>query len=150
MSGGCSGIPFFTVLMTVYRVTQRQATKSLYCHLKLPSTKYKLRWCTYDWLNDDKHFNPDVIIMYFNKKMVEKGTFEFIIRVKGMLGNTIPILALIENGTKQDIFSILKAGVYDYLENVEDLQEYQKKIEEILLWVWYLKKYGSQKGCNDQ
>lgn len=61
------------------------------------------------------------------KKMVEKGTFEFIIRVKGMLGNTIPILALIENGTKQDIFSILKAGVYDYLENVEDLQEYQKK-----------------------
>lgn len=83
-------------------------------------------------------------------KMVEKGTFEFIIRVKGMLGNTIPILALIENGTKQDIFSILKAGVYDYLENVEDLQEYQKKIEEILLWVWYLKKYGSQKGCNDQ
>ena len=35
---GCSGIPFFTVLMTVYRVTQRQATKSLYCHLKLPST----------------------------------------------------------------------------------------------------------------
>lgn len=101
-------------------------------------------------MNDDKHFNPDVIIMYFNKKMVEKGTFEFIIRVKGMLGNTIPILALIENGTKQDIFSILKAGVYDYLENVEDLQEYQKKIEEILLWVWYLKKYGSQKGCNDQ
>lgn len=29
--------------------------------------------------------------------------------------------------------------MYDYLENVEDLQEYQKKIEEILLWVWYLK-----------
>lgn len=26
----------------------------------------------------------------------------------------------------------------------------KKKIEEILLWVWYLKKYGSQKGCNDQ
>ena len=24
--------------MTVYRVTQRQATRSLYCHLKLPST----------------------------------------------------------------------------------------------------------------
>ena len=35
---GCSGIPFFTVLMTVYRVTQRQATRSLYCHLKLTST----------------------------------------------------------------------------------------------------------------
>ena len=44
MSGGCSGIPFFTVLMTVYRVTQRQATRSLYCHLKLPSTLYFYRW----------------------------------------------------------------------------------------------------------
>ena len=38
---------------------------------KITKGKYKLRWCTYDWLNDDKHFNPDVIIMYFNKKMVE-------------------------------------------------------------------------------
>lgn len=38
MSGGCSGIPFFTVLMTVYRVIQRQATRSLHCHLKLAST----------------------------------------------------------------------------------------------------------------
>ena len=28
--------------MTVYRVTQRQATKSLYCHLKLPSTAWIL------------------------------------------------------------------------------------------------------------
>lgn len=36
---GCSGIPFFTVLMTVYRVNQRQATRSLYCHLKLASTR---------------------------------------------------------------------------------------------------------------
>lgn len=35
---------------------------------KITKGKYKLRWCTYDWLNDDKHFNPDVIIMYFNKK----------------------------------------------------------------------------------
>lgn len=71
---------------------------------KITKGKYKLKRCTYDWLNDDKHFTPDVIIMYFNKKTVEKGTFEFITRVKGMLGNTIPILALIENGTKQDIF----------------------------------------------
>ena len=37
---GCSGIPFFTVLMTVYRVNQRQTTRSLYCHLKLASTGY--------------------------------------------------------------------------------------------------------------
>lgn len=78
--------------------------------------------------------------------MVEKGTFEFIVRVKGMLGNTIPILALIENGTKQDIFSVLKAGVYDYLENVENLQEYQKKnrrniiVGMVLKKVWFSKR----------
>ena len=112
---------------------------------KITKGKYKLRWCTYDWLNDDKHFNPDVIIMYFNKKMVEKGTFEFIVRVKGMLGNTIPILALIENGTKQDIFSVLKEGVYDYLENVENLQEYQKNRRNIIVGmvlkkVWFSKR----------
>ena len=29
---------FQIVLMTVYRVTQRQATRSLYCHLELTST----------------------------------------------------------------------------------------------------------------
>ena len=37
---------------------------------KITKGKYKLKWCTYDWSDDDKHFTPDVIIMYFNKKMV--------------------------------------------------------------------------------
>ena len=32
-----------TVLMTVYRVTQRQAARSLYCHLKLASTFYVIQ-----------------------------------------------------------------------------------------------------------
>lgn len=57
---------------------------------------------------------------------------------------SIPILVLIENGTKQDIFSVLKAGAYDYLEK-EDLQQYRKKIEEMILWGWYLKKYSVKK-----
>lgn len=112
---------------------------------KITKGKYKLKWCTCDWSDDDKHFTPDVIIMYLYKKMVEKGTFEFIVRVKGMLGNTIPILALIENGTKQDIFSVLKEGVYDYLENVENLQEYQKNRRNIIVGmvlkkVWFSKR----------
>lgn len=37
---GCSGIPFFTVLMTVYRVVQRQAIESLIRHIKLASTAF--------------------------------------------------------------------------------------------------------------
>ena len=56
MSGGCSGIPFFTVLMTVYRVTQRQATRSLYCHLKLASTARQKR-ITFD----GRHFRIDLV-----------------------------------------------------------------------------------------
>lgn len=112
---------------------------------KIAKERYELEWNTYDFFETNREFVPNVVIMHFDNRMVRKGIFEFIIKVKGILGNTIPILALIENGTKQDIFSILKAGAYDYLENMENLQEYRKKIEEMLLWNWYLKKYRSKK-----
>lgn len=115
---------------------------------KIAKERYELEWNTYDFFETNRGFVPNVVIMHFDNRMVRKGIFEFIIKIKGILGNTIPILALIENGTKQDIFSILKAGAYDYLENMENLQEYRKKIEEMLLWNWYLKKYRS-KSCND-
>lgn len=36
---------------------------------KITKGKYKLKWCTYDWSDDDKHFTPDVIIMYFKLYM---------------------------------------------------------------------------------
>lgn len=64
-----------------------------------------------------------------------------IIKVKGRLGHLTPILAVIENGSMQDIFSVLKIGVYDYIETIDDLEKYQKKIQDIILWDWYLKKY---------
>jgi len=44
-------------------------------------------------------------------------------------------------GTTQDIFSTLRTGVYDYIETLDNLQKYQKKIENLILWSWYLKKY---------
>lgn len=62
-----------------------------------------------------------------------------------MLEHAIPILTIIDSGTTQDIFSILRAGAYDYLGTMENLQEYRKKIEDTMLWNWYLKKYGSIK-----
>lgn len=85
---------------------------------KIAKERYELEWNTYDFFETNREFVPNVVIMHFDNRMVRKGIFEFIIKVKGILGNTIPILALIENGTKQDIFSILKAGAYDYLENI--------------------------------
>lgn len=103
-----------------------------------------MEWRTYDLVEGNQHFVPDAVIMYLDSKMLETGVFELIIKVKRKYGNMIPILVLIENGTKQDIFSVLKAGAYDYLEK-EDLQQYRKKIEEMILWGWYLKKYSVKK-----
>lgn len=70
-----------------------------------------------------------------------KDILQPIIKVKGRLGHLTPILAVIENGSMQDIFSVLKIGVYDYIETIDDLEKYQKKIQDIILWDWYLKKY---------
>ena len=65
MSGGCSGIPFFTVLMTVYRVIQRQATRSLHCHLKLASTYDDCNLAIYyDAWENDNDTDPIVSLVY--------------------------------------------------------------------------------------
>ena len=64
--------------------------------------------------------------------------------MKGKLGHSIPILALIEDVTRQEIFSILKIGVYDYMEITNNPQNYEKKINELFMWSWYLNKYKSE------
>ena len=100
--------------------------------------------------NDEKIFNLTnsvidgryKVIMHFDKEMVKKGTFKTIVQVKGRLGQRIPILALMEEGTPQNIFSTLIAGAYDYLEIVKNSKEYKKKIEDAIRWNWYLGKYG--------
>ena len=56
----------------------------------------------------------DVVIMYFDRAKMKKSTFEFIVKVKGELGQLVPILAVIEEGSAQDIFSVLEAGIFDY------------------------------------
>ena len=110
-------------------------------------TKFNsLGYCSDDGVSNNNSPETDtqkawggaVVLNLFSGK---EDTFKFIIKVKGRLGHKTPILALIEGGTAQDIFSILKAGVYDYLVTTENLQEYKKKIEDIVLWDWYLKKY---------
>lgn len=108
---------------------------------KITDGKYELEWCTYHRLETDRYTFADVVIMHFDRKRVKKDTFEPIVRVKGKLGHWVPILAVIEGGSTQDIFSVLKTGAYDYIETVEDWQKYEKKIEDIMLWKWYLKNY---------
>lgn len=106
--------------------------------------RYKLTWCTYKFLEKKTcpYPYPDIVIMHFDKEMVKKGTFKTIVQVKGRLGQRIPILALMEEGTPQNIFSTLIAGAYDYLEIVKNSKEYKKKIEDAIRWNWYLGKYG--------
>ena len=110
--------------------------------------EYKLAWCTYDLLKENQYPCSDIIIMHFDRKMTREGSTDSIIKVKCRLGHTIPILALIEEGSPQDIFSILNVGAYDYLEKTDDMQKYKKKIDELALWNWYL-KHSNQKNSSD-
>ena len=104
--------------------------------------RYKLTWCAIEMCNLILDKKADMVIMHFDKEMVKKGTFKTIVQVKGRLGQRIPILALMEEGTPQNIFSTLIAGAYDYLEIVKNSKEYKKKIEDAIRWNWYLGKYG--------
>ena len=103
--------------------------------------KYELIWRTYYSLEKNEYPSADAVVMHFSREKTKKNIFEPIIRVKGKLGSSIPILAIIEGGSAQDIFSALGIGVYDYIETTDNLQKYRKKIEEIFLWSWYIKKY---------
>lgn len=102
--------------------------------------------CSYDELNENRCSYADAVIMHIDSNMVENGIFEPIIKVKGKLGHFIPILAIIDGGTPQDIFSALQIGIYDYVERTDNLQIYQKKIKDLILWSWYLNKYNPSNG----
>lgn len=112
--------------------------------------KCKLTWCTYRSLERKEYPIADVVVMHFNKEKTKTGTFDSIIQVKGKLGNSIPILGIIEGGNIQAIFSILRIGVYDYIETTDNIQKYEKKLEDIFLWSWYLKQYESSEKGNER
>lgn len=112
---------------------------------RIIKNRYKLIWCIYELLEKNQYPYANVVIMHFDEEILKKGTFELIVKVKGKLGHTVPILAFIESGTPQDIFSILETGAFDYIETIENQQKYRKKIDEIISWNWYLKKYRPDK-----
>ena len=100
----------------------------------------------YDKLERKQYPLSDIVIIHFDKTKILKGTFLPIIRVKSRMGSSIPILAII-NGTAQEIFSVLKAGVYDYITTIENVQEYKKKIRRCCsLGLSIKKNMGSKEG----
>lgn len=93
-----------------------------------------------------KIFFNAVILALKKEEIIERErAFAAIIKIKGSLGHLTPILAISEGGSIQDIFSILKAGAYDYIETIDNTRKYKKKIENLILWNWYIKKHTSAK-----
>ena len=77
----------------------------------------------------------DVVIIHFDKDRIQDAIMP-IIRIKGRLGTHVSILVIM-NGTPQEIYSVLKVGAYDYITNIDDIQEYKQKLEDIVLWNRY-------------
>ena len=65
---------------------------------RITEGKYKLVRRTYHNLKTNRYPFADVVIMYFDRAKMKKSTFEFIVKVKGELGQLVPILAVIEEG----------------------------------------------------
>ncbi len=117
----------------VFRITQ-----------DVTQEKHKLIWCKYNYEENKQYPDADIVIMYFDTNMLQQETSEVVIKAKARMRHSMPILALVEKGTPQDIFLILEAGAYDYMKITDNKQNYEKKIEELILWDWYLKKYISK------
>lgn len=118
---------------------------------RITEGKYDLTRCTFHRLEWNRYLLADAAIIHFDKEKIEKGIFEPIVQIKGKLGDSVPILAVIESESIQEIFSVLKTGVYDYIKTTDNLQMYAKKIEALILWNWYLKNYESRekRGCRN-
>lgn len=101
-----------------------------------------LYWCDFEQLDRETGKKIDVIIIDFDQKMVQDKSFRVIIEIKGKLNDSIPILALMEGETVQDIFEVLALGALDYLDKSNVQFEYEKKIASMIRWRWYYKQKG--------
>lgn len=110
---------------------------------KIVDNKYRLIWYSNSILNNSTLPKADVVIIHLDKNIINTVAFEQIIKIKGKLGHMTPILTVVDEGSPQDIFTILRAGAYDYWENAGDISKYSKKIDELILWKWYLDKYDN-------
>lgn len=68
----------------------------------------------------------DIVVIDFDFEKVRQEEFKPIIQVKGKFGTSIPILAIMEGATTQDIFEVLKLGTFDYLDKKELEAMYEK------------------------
>ncbi len=92
-------------------------------------------WYKYVDLQKGQYPVADVVIIHFDKVRIQEVTIP-IIRIKGRLGTHVSILVIMR-GTPQEIYSVLTVGADDYITNIDDMQEYKQKLEDIVLWNRY-------------
>lgn len=112
---------------------------------KIVGEEHTILWYSHSVLQKVGNSDGDIAIMDFSKEMIETGVFISIITVKGRLGNSIPILVIMEEPAMQDIYEVLELGAFDYLEKKDIPEKYEKKIVELIRWAWYLEKHEKQK-----
>ena len=98
-------------------------------------SKFELMWYKYDDLQKGQYPLADVVIIHIDKDWIQDASL-LIIWITGRLGTHVSILVIM-NGTPQEIYSVLKVGAYDYITNIDDMQEYKQKLEDIVLWNRY-------------
>ena len=109
---------------------------------KIAEGWFELIWCEYDVSQKEKYPSADIVIIHFDRARIKEGTFLPIVRIKSKMGEVCPILTILD-GKPQEIFSVLKAGAYDYITTIKDTQKYKQKIKDIVLWNWYQKNMVS-------
>lgn len=84
----------------------------------------------------EKEKSVSLVIVVFDKSKVRNREYQEIVSLT--YNKSIPVLALIEGGTPQDILEILSLGAWDYLVYPVTDECYADKLESMKRWKWYL------------
>ena len=105
-------------------------------------SEHELIWENYVSVAGDKFLYADIVILHFTKFMLQEGILIPFVKIKVKFGDFVPILAIVEGGTPKQLFSVLQLGAYDYVDILNQSSDvFKKKIRDILMWKWYLKRY---------
>lgn len=108
---------------------------------KVISEEHKLIWNNCKPIERKNNMVYDLVVMGIESEEIANGSFENIIKIRGKFGSDIPILVILDGGTIQDIFEILKIGAFDYVYKEKIECEYKRKLENMFQWKWYQTKY---------
>lgn len=100
--------------------------------------KHNLSLCKYCNIETMTQEVIDFAIMDFNSKRISEKKYIPILTVKSRWGS--PILAILEDKNIENHLAILSMGIFEYLERPVTDTDYKRKIEEMVRWVWFLKK----------